>query len=361
MQKVTVKDIARDLGLSVGTVYRSLNNTGRVSEKTKKQVLDYAAKVGFQPNMIAQGLAKRKKYRILVLLSSDFPEWWGSIYNGIEKAAHELSEFGVEVEALGYSFLPELVSTSSKNEPIGLLERIERDQVDGIILVPSIHREVMAALDLAKAKDIPVVCVNADAPLPSQRLFYYGPNEKQVGQIAAELVGKMIGGRGNIALVGIESNDFYRLALRKNGLMDQLCRYFPEVNILQQSSFPPQNLRKYVREMLLSCGKDLSALYVYDSAALLETALTVKELGLRHIAVIGHECLPGCEALIQEGWIHTTLCQETFSQGYFPLKLLYGYLLNGTEPDSCYYSNVNIVFRSNLELLQKNENGCGFQ
>jgi len=40
---------------------------------------------------------------------------------------------------------------------------------------------------------------------------------------------------------------------------------------------------------------------------------------------------------------------------------LYNYLLSGTLPDSCYYSNVNIIFRSNLELLQKNESGCGFQ
>jgi len=361
MQKVTIKDIAEALNLSVGTVYRSLNNTGRVSEKTKKMVSDYAAQVGFQPNTVAQGLAKRKRFRIFFLYSNDFPDWWELIRNGAEKAALELSEFGVEVTFVRYSFNPQFFDTALSSDPIGLLEKIENDEVDGIILVPSINREVMASLELAKKKGIPVVCINADAPLTSQRLCYYGPDEEQVGHIAGELMGKLIGGNGNISLVGVESNDFYRLALRKKGFFNQLCRYFPGVNVVQQNSFPLNNFRDYLRDTLISIGKELSGIYVYDSIVLENTAKIVKELDLTNIVIIGHECLPGCKELIQQGWIHATLCQETFSQGYYPLKLLYNYLLSGTLPDSCYYSNVNIIFRSNLELLQKNESGCGFQ
>lgn len=358
MQKVTVKDIAEALNLSVGTVYRSLNNTGRVSEKTKKIVLDYAKQVDFQPNAVAQGLAKRKRYRILFLYSLAVSEWWNYIYYGAAKAAQELSEFGVEVTFLRYNLFD---TQFQETESIGLLERIEGGEVDGIILVPSSSREIMASLDLAKQRGIPVICINADAPLTSQRLCYYGPDEELVGNYAGELMGKFVGNKGNIALVGTESNDFYRLALRKKGFFGQLYRFFPNVTIAKQSAFPVRNFQEYLYDTLNDCGKDLSGIYVYDSMALEATAKIVKQLNLSNVVIVGHECLGSCQEFIREGWIHATLCQERFSQGYYPLKLLYDYLRSNIMPESCYYSNVNIVFRSNLDMLQKNESGCGFQ
>jgi len=360
MQKVTVKDIAEALNLSIGTVYRSLNNTGRVSEKTKQQVLAYAEQVGFQPNAVAQGLAKRKKYRIDVLFGG-ISEWWDLVRSGAEKAAQELSEFGAEITFINGSPNPPIDDISLEALPIGLIERIEQNKVDGIILVPSANREIMASLDLAKQKGIPVICVNADTPLASQRLCYYGPDEERVGNIAGELMGKFLNGKGNVFLIGAESNDFYRLALRKKGFFDQLCRYFPDVSIIRQRSFPFRNFQEYLLDTLQDCGNDLAGIYVYEASVLEDTAKIVKQLNLSNIVVIGHECLPGCEKYIQEGWIHATLCQETFSQGYYPLKLMYSYLLSGTQPDPLYYCNVNAVFRSNLDLLETNECGCGFR
>lgn len=353
MSKVTVKDIARDLNLSVGTVYRSLNNTGRVSARTKKKVLEYAEQVGFQPNMVAQGLAKRKKFRIAVLLANDTKEWWRQIDRGIEVAVQELSEFGAEIISLYYS----MDSVISQN--IGILELVENDQVDGIILVPSPHHEIMRTIDLAKSKGIPVVCINADSQLVSQRLFYYGPDEEQVGRVAGEIIGKLIHGTGNVLLVSIETNDFYRIALRKSGLFNEMSRYFPEVTI-KQATFPTSKLAEYLSDILQNDSVP-DAIYVDNSLALEECVRVVKDLNLRRVAVVGHECLGGCGQLLQEGWISAALCQETYSQGYYPLKLLFQHLLTGSVPKSHYYSNVNVVFRSNMDLLAKNEHGCGFQ
>ena len=354
MDKITVKDIARELGLSVGTVYRSLNNTGRVSAKTKSIVLEQARKMGFQPNTIAQGLAKRKKFHIVVLLPNDVPTWWDSVKSGVEKAERSLSEFGTEVTIMQYSFL------SSTNSPIGILDFIKNNEIDGIIMVPSIHREVLKTLDYAKSKNIPVACVNADVQ-SAQRLFYYGPDEEQVGTMAGDLIGSFIKKNGNICLLGVESNDFYRLALRKAGAFNQLCKYYPNINITNTYAFPLENLEKHIEEMLAEHADDISGIYVYDSLALETTAKVLKKNRIKHIAVVGHECLDECSRYIDEGYITATLCQETISQGYHPLKLLYSYLLSHVEIQPYYYSNVNIVTRGNLKNLLINENGCGFK
>lgn len=355
MDKITVKDIAEKMNLAVGTVYRALNNTGRVSEKTKNRVNEYAQSMDFRPNTIAQGLAKRKKFQIVILLSNDVPDWWDAVKSGALKASMELSEFGVDTTILHYS-----ATLGSQYAHIGLLDIVKNEQVDGLIIVPSIHREVLETLDLAKAKNIPVVCINADAQ-PAQRLFYYGPNEEQVGVMAGELLGKFVGGSGNVCLLGVASNDFYRLALRKAGAYNQLCRYFTNVRILNTYTFAMDTLNESINAMLSDSGDNISGIYVYDALVLQATAEVLKAKGREDIALVGHECLPPCDKLLEEGWITATLCQETISQGYHPLKLLYNHLLTHAKMQSFYYSNVNIVTRGNMNFLQKNENGCGFQ
>lgn len=354
MKLSNAKEIASALNLSVSTVYRVLNNTGRISEKTRKQVLEYASAVGYQPNLIAQGLAKRKKYHIAHVIYSSPSNWWKQIKVGAEKAAQELSEFGVKVSFVEYSPVPPY------EESINLLDMIEKEELDGIILVPSSHPEIIKAIEAAQERKIPIVCINVDAPLTSQRLFHYGPNEETVGLLAGELVGKMINGKGNISIVGSESADF-RFALRERGFFQQIYKYFPNISILHQNAFPPDNFKKYLCDLLHASGNDISAIYVEDSMLLSETASILKSLDLSDIVVIGHECLGNCREFLEEGWISATICQETFSQGYYPLKLLYHHLLTGAPVKPNYYSNVNVVCRSSLGFLQQNEDGCGFQ
>ncbi len=56
---VTIKDIARNLGISYSTVSRCLNNNPNVSEK-KKKVVEEANRLGFHFNVNARNLAKKK-------------------------------------------------------------------------------------------------------------------------------------------------------------------------------------------------------------------------------------------------------------------------------------------------------------
>ncbi len=55
---VTIKDIARNLGISYSTVSRCLNNNPNVSEK-KKKVVEEANRLGFHFNVNARNLAKK--------------------------------------------------------------------------------------------------------------------------------------------------------------------------------------------------------------------------------------------------------------------------------------------------------------
>ena len=55
-EPITIKDIAKALGLSTSTVSRALRGGYEISAETKKLVLEYAEKINYQPNPIALSL-----------------------------------------------------------------------------------------------------------------------------------------------------------------------------------------------------------------------------------------------------------------------------------------------------------------
>ncbi|MCI6649047.1 MAG: LacI family DNA-binding transcriptional regulator, partial [Lachnospiraceae bacterium] len=67
MDKITIDDIARALGVSKTTVSRALSGKGRISDSTKKRVMEYAREHDYKPNVMARGLAQSRTYNIAVV------------------------------------------------------------------------------------------------------------------------------------------------------------------------------------------------------------------------------------------------------------------------------------------------------
>src|SRR5258708_32540385 len=61
---VRLKDIARDLGVSVVTVSKVLRGNGDIGDETRRRVLKRMKELNYQPNMMARGLASGKTYTI---------------------------------------------------------------------------------------------------------------------------------------------------------------------------------------------------------------------------------------------------------------------------------------------------------
>ena len=67
-RSVTVKQIAAAMGLSQPAVSQVLNGTGRISEETRKRVLETAARLGYRPNAAARAVVTRKTQQVGVLV-----------------------------------------------------------------------------------------------------------------------------------------------------------------------------------------------------------------------------------------------------------------------------------------------------
>ena len=81
---VTIKDVAKEAGVSIATVSYVLNNDPRIKKETREKVLKAAKKLNYVANGIARSL-KKSKTNIIIVFVSNFA---GPIYQEILEAIH---------------------------------------------------------------------------------------------------------------------------------------------------------------------------------------------------------------------------------------------------------------------------------
>ncbi|MEM1136634.1 MAG: LacI family DNA-binding transcriptional regulator, partial [Bacteroidota bacterium] len=121
-KKTTIVDIANYLSITPSAVSKAFSNHPRISDKTKKAVLDAAEKLGYQPNSLASALRKGRSGLIGVLVPGIHFSFFATIIKSIEET---LSESGYSV----------IISQSRDDFELEVkqLESLMKAQVEGII------------------------------------------------------------------------------------------------------------------------------------------------------------------------------------------------------------------------------------
>ena len=90
-QQLTMKDIARELGVSVATVSRALKNSPSISEQQRERIQNYAREHNFNPNIFGEAL-RLSRVRSSKLIGVIVPQvvhyYFSSILSGIAEEAH---------------------------------------------------------------------------------------------------------------------------------------------------------------------------------------------------------------------------------------------------------------------------------
>lgn len=152
---ITIRDIARALGLSVSTVSKALRDSYEISEKTKKLVVEYAKENNYRPNPIAQSLKKGHSKSIGIVVSTIENQFFSQVINGIESVAdkagfnviitqtHESYEREVKnVDQLTHHSLDGLlISLSTETKDLGHLQRLHKQGLP-IVFFDRISNEI---------------------------------------------------------------------------------------------------------------------------------------------------------------------------------------------------------------------------
>src|SRR5690606_40353224 len=84
---VTIKEVAREAGVSIATVSRVLNNSGPVNEDTKEKILEVARRLRYIPHGAARSLITAKTHTLGVLLPDLYGEFFSEVIRGIDYSA----------------------------------------------------------------------------------------------------------------------------------------------------------------------------------------------------------------------------------------------------------------------------------
>lgn len=125
--RVTLKDIAKELNVSVNTVSKALNNKSKVSKNLKEKILETAENLGYEKNIFASSLSK-KPVKIGVLIIGYDKNYYQYTLKGLDKAATDLKDNKVnfDVRVVG-------VDKNTEANSLKITEEFINNNIDGII------------------------------------------------------------------------------------------------------------------------------------------------------------------------------------------------------------------------------------
>lgn len=133
-RKVTLKQIAKELDVSISTVSKSLRNSPEISEDTRQKVQAFAKLYNYKPNNIALSLKNKKTKTIGIIIPEIVHHFFATVISGIEQVANEN----------GYNVIVCLSDESFDKEVINM-EMLANGSIDGFIM--SLSKETQQKKD----------------------------------------------------------------------------------------------------------------------------------------------------------------------------------------------------------------------
>jgi len=204
----TIRDVARQAGVSVGTVSKVINDNPSVNAELRRRVQEVVAETGYRPSLVARALHTKRTRSLAFLVPSITNPFFAGVLHAVETAAHKE----------GYSVF--VGSTEADPERVALYqERLLAMGVDGVLLVLSWDIVSGGLVPALCKQGLPVVGVAGSRIVADIDCFV--PDDVAGGEMAA---GYLLGlGHRRIAFLG--TRDSRTTELRYAGVRHALTDF----------------------------------------------------------------------------------------------------------------------------------------
>lgn len=271
----TMKRIAGQLGVSITTVSKVLNNHADISAATRARVMAKVAELGYQPNAVARSLTLRSTRTIGIVIPDLMHSFFVEIISGLEAVA----------SAKGYGLLLCSSNEDARKER-GELEMLRQRQVDAIVLASANAAGNTDVLQRMLAIGIGIVMIDRDdhADVRCDRVL---TDDHEVGRLAtAHLVAQ-----GRRAIAHIAGPPIVHAKRRADGyntaLKDAGVKARPE--LIVRGGFMEADGYKAMKK-LLALRPPIDAVFAANDPAAIGAMKAIWEAGLRtpeDIAIVG--------------------------------------------------------------------------
>ncbi len=148
-EAVTIKDIAKSLGLSPSTVSRALRDSYEIGEETKKRVQVFAKEHNYRPNPVALSLKEKRTRSIGIVVAEIANSFFSQIIDGVESVAYDR----------GYNIII-TQSKESVDKERQILEYLTSRSVDGVIISVSAKTDDFSQFQNLKDRGMHILFVD---------------------------------------------------------------------------------------------------------------------------------------------------------------------------------------------------------
>lgn len=317
--RYTIKDIAKELGVSITTVSLIINNQPcRVSEKTRKAVLDTVKKYNYIPNSSARALITKKTFTVGLIVPDISNPFFSELAKGVERAAQE-EEYSVIF----------CNSNDSAQKDLKNAALLNSKQIDGLIIAPSISNqnidEINSFKSMMKQHRIPTIVI--DRKIPYSTFSSVSSDHREGGFRATNHLIEL--GHQEIACI--------------TGPLDvdsAQNRYQGYLDALQVAGLKSDEKMVFSGDYKIATGYDgmkelmknkLTAVFACNDLIALGVMQYIREKNLvpgKDISIIGYDDIPICEML---DYPLTTVNQALYEMGKSAFKLILSHIEHPRE------------------------------
>ena len=291
--------------------------------------------------------ASAATYNIAVIPKGTSHEFWKSIHAGAVKAQQELNSQGHKVNINWKGPLRE----DDRDQQIAVVENFTVRRVHGMVLAPLDSQALVAPVENALNARIPVVII--DSGLNSEKpTSYIATDNFKGGQIAAEHIGKMLGGKGNVIMlryqVGSASTEG-----REAGFMDVMQKKFPDLKLLstdQYTGATRDSAQKAAQNVLNRFSREVNAVFAPCEPVTVAVMLALRDLKLASgkVKLVGFDTGALSVEGLKNGDVQGLVVQDPMQMGYLGVKTIVDHLQGGTV-EKVFHTGVHLITPENME------------
>lgn len=354
---MTIVEIAKRAGVSIGTVDRVVHGRGHVSEDKERRIREIIETEGYQANPLARHLKRGETFRIGVLLPELEKEsrYWDLIWTAIEQAFRELSAF---------SFIPDLFSYERTNRLSleAAFVKMAAAECSAWIIAPVMQAEIGSILDRMQHK--PPVCL-IDTAMPGlDALTTVAQEPRKGGRLAARMMELLAPGPGTFAVVRPYLGA-YNLNERAQGFREYLegRKDLRVIDLICPETDPAEPAKTIASAY--DAYPDLHGIFAVTAfghkiAAYLDARTapsgdqglpgnTTGALPARRSALISYDLVAENVRCLRAGSIDCIISQRPEEQGRLAVHQLYRHFVLREKPETSISMPIDIFFKENLD------------
>ncbi len=267
-KSITMKDVARVAGVSVGTVSRVINKESGIKESTLEKVQTAIQELNYIPDVYARGMKKNKTETIALIIPTVWHPFFGEFAYHVE----------VELSKKNYKLL--LCNISGPKRELDYLTMLQQNKVDGIIAI------TYSPIDDYLSSNIPFVSI--DRTYENKAIACVSSDNQAGAELAADILIEK--GGSHFAFIGGHNKTINETKKRRLYFEKRILEAGFPCQVLDLEE-PYDDFGGQVEEFLVN-NPQVDAIFTINDFVALETVEVLEKLGKRipeDVQVIGYD------------------------------------------------------------------------